>query len=56
MLNDIDVGLSNIASKFADDTEIGNAIITEEDRLILQEDIDKIAEWSKIWKMPFNVN
>ena len=55
-INDIDVGLNNIVSKFADDTKIGNAIITEEDRLKLQEDLNKIAEWSKIWQMPFNVN
>ena len=55
-INDIDVGLNNIISKFADDTKIGNAIITEEDRLKLQEDLDKIAEWSKTWQMPFNIN
>ena len=55
-INDLDVGLNNVVSKFADDTKIGNAIITESDREKLQEDLNKIVEWSNKWQMPFNVN
>ena len=55
-INDLDIGINNIISKFADDTKIGNAIITEEDRAILQNDLHKISEWSTKWQMPFNVN
>jgi hypothetical protein len=55
-INDIDVGLNNFISKFADDTKIGNSIITDHDRISLQEDLNKISEWSHRWEMPFNVN
>lgn len=43
---DTDVGLNNSASKFSDDTKIGNVILTE-DRLKLLENQDKITEMSK---------
>jgi len=55
-INDLDVGLNNYVSKFADDTKIGNSVVTVEDRLKLQQDLDKIAKWSEDWNMPFNVN
>ncbi len=55
-VNDIDGGLDNIISKFADDTKIDNSIITDHDRISLQEDLKKISEWSQRWEMPFNVN
>ncbi len=35
-INDIDVGLNNFISKFADDTKIGNSIVDDRDRLNLQ--------------------
>ncbi len=40
-INDIDVGLNNFISKFADDTKIGNSIVDVRDRLNLQEDLRK---------------
>ncbi len=54
-INDIDVGLNNLISKFADDTKIGNSIITDHDRMSLQEDLRKTSDWSQRWEMPFNV-
>ncbi len=45
-IDDIDVGLNNFISKFADDTKIGNSIITEHDRTSLQEDLRKISKWA----------
>ncbi len=55
-INDIDVGLNSFISKFADATKIGNSIITDHDRMSLQEDLIMISEWSQGWEMPFNVN
>ncbi len=55
-INDIDVGLNNFISKFADDTKIGNSITTDHDRMSIQEDLRKISKWSQIWEMSFNVN
>ncbi len=42
--NDIDVGFNNFISKFADDTKIGNSIITDHYRMNLQEDLRKISD------------
>ncbi|MCP4269647.1 MAG: hypothetical protein GY777_29425, partial [Candidatus Brocadiaceae bacterium] len=55
-INDIDTGINNFISKFADDTKIGNTVISESDRQRLQQDLDKISEWSTTWQMPFNIN
>ncbi len=35
-INDIDVGLSNFIGKFADDTKIGNSVISDRDSQSLQ--------------------
>ncbi len=55
-INDIDVGLNNFIVKFADDTKIGNSVISDRDRQILQDDLSKISAWSARWEMLFNVN
>ncbi len=54
-INYIDVELNNFAFKFADDTKIGNSIITDHDRMSLQ-DLRKISDWSQRWEMPFAVS
>ncbi len=54
-VNDFDVGFNNHISKFADDTKIGNSVLTDDDRQSLQEDLHKISAWSDRWEMPFNV-
>ncbi len=45
-INDIDVGLNNLVSEFANSTNIGNSIITDLNRMSLQEDLRKISELS----------
>ncbi len=55
-INDIDVGLNNFIAKFADDAKLGNSVITDRNRISLQEDLRKISECSQRWEMPFNVN
>ncbi len=54
--NYINVELNNFTSKFADDTKIGKSIITDHDRMSLQEDLGKISDWSQRWEITFNVN
>ncbi len=55
-INDIDLGLNNFISIFADDKKIGNAVLMECDRQSLQEDLHKLSDWSVKWEMPFNIN
>ncbi len=55
-INDIDVGLNIFISSFADDTKIINSVVTDHDRMSLQEDLRKISEWYQRWEMPLNVN
>ncbi len=55
-MNDVDVGLNNRISKFADDTKISNSVLTDEDRQSLREDLHKISAWSDRWEMPFNID
>ncbi len=55
-INDIDLGVNNFISKFADDTKIGNAVLAECDRRSIQEDLRKISDWSVKLEMPFNIN
>ncbi len=54
-INDIDVVLNNFIGKFADDTKIGNSVISDRDRQSLQDDLNKVSAWSAKWEMPFNV-
>ena len=39
---------------FADDTKIYRQIAWREDALILQSDIKRLEEWSKIWQLHFD--
>ncbi len=55
-INDINIGLNNFIAKFADDTKIGNSVISDCDRPSLQEDLYKIPAWSDRWEITFNVN
>ncbi len=41
--NEIDVGLKNFIAKFADNTKIGNSVISDCDRQSLQDDLSKIS-------------
>ncbi len=43
-VSDIDVELNYFITKFADDTKLGNSIITDRDRMSFQEDLRKISE------------
>ena len=55
-INDIDLGLVSKISKFAYDTKLGIKADKFEGVKQLQEDLNKIGEWSLKWQMPFNVD
>jgi Reverse transcriptase (RNA-dependent DNA polymerase)/Endonuclease-reverse transcriptase len=56
-INDLDLAASEVSimSKFADDTKVGQSIITEADRDKLQEVLQKLCAWTDLWGMQFNV-
>ncbi len=53
-IREIDVGHTNLIAKIANDTKIGNSVISNRDRQSLQDDLLKISAWSDRWEMPFN--
>ena len=55
-VNDIDTRITSRISKFADDTKLCKRVDKPELRLQLQEDINKLAEWSDRWMMPFKAS
>ena len=55
-INDIDLGLISKLSKFADDSKLCKNVCLENDRDILQRDLDRLNEWSQQWQMQFNVD
>ena len=55
-INDIDEGIISKLGKFADDTKLCSSGINNEDVESLQQDLDRIFQWSLEWQMQFNVN
>ena len=54
-IDDLDEGIKSRILKFADDTKMFGRVDRLEDRLRLQEDLDKVVDWSEDWQMKFNV-
>ena len=55
-VNDMPIGIDSYMNMFADDTKIMRRVKTLEDCNKLQEDLDRIYEWSKKWQMEFNAS
>ncbi len=55
-INDLDMGLISKLSKFADDSKLCKTVCTDADREALQQDLDRLSEWSQKWQMKFNVD
>lgn len=55
-VNDIHVNVQTNIALFADDTKIGGKSNTPENRFLIQNDLEKIYEWSILWEMKFNLN
>ena len=51
-----EAGISSDVSKFADDTKIGRPVKNIDDARMLQEDLNRLHDWSEKWEMQFNVN
>ena len=54
-INDISNNLTSHIRLFADDCIIYRTILSPEDLLHLQEDLDRIFNWTTHWQMQFNV-
>ena len=53
-INDMAEEVKSYISLFADDVKILKEVKNNDDCDLLQEDLNKIYEWSKKWKMEFN--
>ena len=53
-VNDMPNVVDSSIKIFADDTKLFRKVPTTQDRRLLQNDLDAIAEWSKTWQLPFN--
>ena len=55
-INDIDVGITGIISKFADDTKIANTVASNNQVKEMQNNLDRLSEWGQTWQMSFNAD
>ena len=53
-VNDITDGLQSTPEIFADDSKLYRIIQTPQDVKILQEDLNFISNWSRLWLLKFN--
>ena len=57
MISDIDEEIKQcIVRCFADDTKVSNRIKTEEDKRVMQEDLNIVYKWAQDYSMKFNSN
>lgn len=55
-INDIDSNLVSKLLKFADDSKMCKNVQKTNDFELLQQDLDRLHEWSKDWQMQFNTD
>ncbi|CAM5094356.1 unnamed protein product [Natator depressus] len=53
-INDLDNGIESILIKFVDNTKLGGVASALEDRIKIQNDLDKLEKWSEVNRMKFN--
>ena len=53
-VKDLKGNLSSTVAKFTDDTKLGGKVICTEDCDKIQEDLNKLINWSEKWLMSFN--
>jgi len=54
-VNDIPDLIKSNVRMFADDTKIYSVIQSFDDHLRLQNDIDRLLQWSHVWLLRFNI-
>ena len=58
-INDLDEGVDEVVKilvKFADDTKLGHAVDTDQEREAFQTALDTLCSWAETWNMRFNVD
>ncbi len=55
-INDLPEVVSGLVKIFADDSKIYSAVGNEQQQFDLQDDLDKLCDWSKKWKLSFNAS
>ena len=55
-INDLELDIRNLVFKCADDTKLLGKVDSSEDRDFLQNDLDRLMQWSDRWQMPFNTS
>ena len=53
-INDMTEGVTSYMNMFADDAKLLRKVADEDDCVALNQDLEKISEWSKKWEMSFN--
>lgn len=54
-INDLPRCVTSMVGLYADDTKLCRKITSVDDCKLLQRDLDMLIEWSKKWKLKFNV-
>ena len=53
-INDMTEGVTSYMNMFADDAKILRRVRNEEDCVALNQDLERVSEWSRKWEMAFN--
>ena len=53
-INDLPDAVISTTKIFADDTKLFRAVKSQEDHEILQQDLDNLVDWSRLWQLGFN--
>ena len=50
-INDIPGSINSTVNIFADDTKLFRSVTSEEEHVVLQSDLDMLADWSETWQL-----
>ena len=55
-INDIPDSINSTVNIFADDTKLFRSVTSDEEHVVLQSDLDMLADWSETWQLKFNAS